>query len=216
MTTAAPTLALFGATGKTGRRVLDRALTQGSSVRALVRDPAKFSVTDEQLAVIQGDVLDAAAVEKTVAGADAVVSVFGHVKGSPATLQADGTKLIVDAMQRHGVKRIITLSGGGLRAEGKDQPKLPDRIIRGLLKLLSGHVLADAEAHLEVLQQSCLEWTVVRGPRLTEEPGTGSYGVSWVGAGSTTKISRDDLADFILTQIGDRQYLQELPFVSAR
>lgn len=210
------TLALFGGTGRTGRRVLERALAQGLTVRALVRDPAKVSIVDEHLTVIQGDVLDATSVDETVAGSDAVVSVFGHVKGSPATVQADGTKLIVDAMQRHGVKRIITLSGGGLRAEGKDQPKLPDRIIRGLLKMLSGWVLADAEAHLAVLKQSDLEWTVVRGPRLTEDSGTGSYGVGWVGGDSTTKISRDDLADFILTQVDDRQYIRELPFVSAR
>ncbi|MCC6270857.1 MAG: SDR family oxidoreductase [Microbacteriaceae bacterium] len=210
------TIALIGGTGKTGRRVLECALEQGLTVRALVRDPAKVSIVDDRLTVIQGDVLDASTVDETIAGSDAVVSVFGHVKGSPAMMQADGTKLIVDAMQRHGVKRIITLSGGGLRAEGQDQPKLPDRIIRGLLKLLSGWVLADAEAHLEVLQQSGLDWTVVRGPRLTEDPGTGSYRVGWIGGDSTTKISRDDLADFILTQIDDRQFLREMPFVSAR
>lgn len=210
------TIAIFGATGKTGRRVLERALAQGFSVRALVRDPAKVSTVDDRLTVIKGDVLDASSVDETVSGSDAVVSVFGHVKGSPDNLQADGTRLIVDAMQRHGVSRIITLSGGGLRAEGKDQPKLPDRIIRGLLKLLSGKVLADAEAHLEVLKHSGLEWTVVRGPRLTEEPGTGSFGVGWVGGDSTTKISRDDLADFLLTQIDDREYVREMPFVSAR
>ena len=210
------TIALFGATGRTGRRVLDQALAQGLSVRVLARDPAKIVVVDDRLTVIQGDVLDAQSVDHVVAGSNAVLSVFGHVKGSPDDLQADGTRLILDAMKRHGITRIVTLSGGGLRAEGKDQPKLPDRVIRGLLKLLSGQVLADAEAHLELLKQSSMEWTVVRGPRLTEEPGTGSYGVGWVGGDSTTKISRDDLAEFLVTQIDDRQYIHEMPFVSAR
>ncbi|WP_182353464.1 NAD(P)-dependent oxidoreductase [Flaviflexus huanghaiensis] len=210
------TIAVFGATGRTGRRVVERALSHGLAVRVLARDPAKIVLADDRLTVIEGDVLDASSVDKTVAGAEAVVSVIGHVKGSPATLQADGTTFIVNAMQRHGVSRIITLSGGGLRAEGKDKPKMADRMIRGLLKVLSGRVLADAEAHVDVLKRSGLEWTVVRGPRLTEEPGTGSYRVGWVGGDSTTKLSRDDLADFILTQIDDRQYVWDMPFVSGR
>jgi putative NADH-flavin reductase len=209
------TIALFGATGKTGRRVLDRALNHGLEVRALVRDPARVATTHEHLTLVTGDVLDAEAVERTIAGTEAVISVFGQVSGSASDLQTRGTQHIVDAMSAHGITRLITLSGGGLRAEGRDEPKLADRIIRGLLKLLSGTVLADAEGHLAVLEKSGLEWTVVRGPRLTEAPGKGTYRVGWVGIDSTTSISRDDLADFILTQLDDRSFVRELPFVSA-
>jgi putative NADH-flavin reductase len=209
------TLALFGATGKTGRRVLDRALASGISVRALVRDPARLGVTHDRLTVVAGDVLDAAAVDTTVDGADAVVSVFGQVKGSPKTLQADGTRNIVAAMRHHGVARIVSLSGGGLRAEDRDRPKAGDQVMRLLLKTLARDVLADAEAHLEVLRESGLDWTVVRGPRLLETPGTGTYRVGWVGVGTGMQISRDDLADFILAQVDDRTYVHELPFVTS-
>ncbi|MDO5534927.1 MAG: SDR family oxidoreductase, partial [Propionibacteriaceae bacterium] len=200
-------------TGKTGRRVLERALSQGHEVRALVRNPAKLEVAHERLSVVQGDVLDAEAVESTVAGAEAVLSLFGHVKGSPRGLQTEGTELIVAAMQRHGVKRLVTLSGGGLRAP-QDRPKLADRLIRLLLRLLSGHVLTDAEGHLEILQRSGLDWTVVRGPMLSEDPGKGRYRVGWVGVNASTRISRDDLADFILTQVDDDTFLRQMPFVS--
>lgn len=96
-------IALFGATGRTGHRVLTRALAAGCEVR----DPAKRVSASPAMTVIRGDVLDANAVERTVAGADVVLSLFGQVKGSPKTLQADGTQLIVDAMARQGVKRII-------------------------------------------------------------------------------------------------------------
>lgn len=209
------TVALFGATGKTGSRVLTRVLAAGYTVRALARDPAKVAVRDPALTVIRGDVLDPEAVGETVAGSDVVLSLFGQVKGSPPTLQTDGTAVIVDAMRRQGVHRIVTLSGGGLRAEGYDRPKLPDRVIRGLLRLLSGHVLKDAEGHLRVLQSSGLDWTVVRGPRLTDTPGTGTYRVGWVGVNGGIQISRDDLADFILTQVTDRTFVGQLPFVSA-
>ena len=117
-------------------------------------------------------------------------------------------------MTKAGITRLITLSGGGLRAEGKDQPKMADHIIGGLLKLISGHVLADAQGHLAVLKQSGLDWTVVRGPRLTEDPGKGTYQVGWVGETGKTKISRDDLADFILTQVTDTTFVREMPFVT--
>ena len=209
------TIALFAATGKTGRRVLDRALAAGHTVRALVRDPHALLTTSPRLTVVPGDVRDPASVAETVRGADVVLSLFGQVKGSPPTLQTDGTRVIVDAMREAGVRRIVTLSGGGLRDEEHDCPKTADRVIRFLLKTLSGPVLADAEGHLKVLQASGLDWTVVRGPRLTERPGVGSYRVGWVGVNASTQISRDDLADFILTQVDDRTFVGTMPFVSA-
>jgi putative NADH-flavin reductase len=207
------TIALFGATGKTGRRVLTRALEAGYDVRVLVRTPARLGTVDPRVTVIAGDVLDAAAVSVTVEASNVVLALFGQVKGSPRSLQTDGTRNIVAAMKRHGILRLITLSGGGLRAD-EDQPKLADHIIRLLLKALAGHVLADAEEHLKLLRSSGLDWTVVRGPMLTEASGRGTYRVGWVGINAGVRLSREDLADFILTQIEDRQFIRRLPFVS--
>jgi len=215
MTTPSPhTIALFGATGKTGRHVLAQALEAGHRVRALARQPESIATTHQHLTVVAGDVLDAAAVGETVRGADVVVSVFGQVKGSPHTLQTQGTQHIVDAMREEGIRRVISLSGGGLPAEQHDRPKTPDRIIRWLLKRLSPQVLADAEGHLAVLRVSGLDWTVARGPRLTDAPATGSYRVGWVGVNASTQIARADLAAFILTQLDDTSFVHELPFVS--
>ena len=208
------TIALFGGTGRTGRRVLQRALAAGFDVRLLARNPTAVSTTSDRLTVIAGDILDSGAVDETLAGSDAVISVFGHVKGSPPTLQTDGTRAIVNGMQRLGIRRIITLSGGGLH-DPHDRPKAADRVIRMLLRTLAGKVLADAAGHREVLRTTDLDWTVVRGPRLTEAAGVGSYRVGWVGVGTGTQISRDDLADFILTQMDDREFVHALPFVSA-
>ncbi len=209
------TVALFGATGKTGRRVLDRLLAGGFHVRALVRDPGKIDTSaGGRLTILTGSVLDRDAVDRTIAGSDVVLSLFGHVKDSPPTLQTDGTQLIVDAMKRHGVRRIVSLSGGGLSADGVDQPKAADHIIRFLLRVLSGKILADAEGHLRVLQESGLDWTVVRAPRLLDTPGVGHYRVGWVGVNGSTKISRDDFADFVVTQVHDRTFVGQMPFVS--
>ena len=209
------TIALFGATGKTGRHVLAQALAAGHTVRALARRPeALAEAAAARLTVIAGDVLDADAVRETVRGADVVVSVFGQVKGSPPTVQTDGTQNIVDAMAEQGIRRIISLSGGGLAAEQHDRPKTPDKIIKWLLQRIAPQVLADAEGHLLVLRASGLDFTVVRGPRLTDAPATGSYRVGWVGVNASTQIARADLAMFILTQLDDRQFIGELPFAS--
>ena len=206
------TIALFGATGRTGRHVLGQALAAGHTVRVLSRR-ADTIAADGRVTTIVGDVLDPAAVSRTVQGADAVISVFGQVKGSPPTLQTRGTELIVYAMHEHKLRRLISLSGGGLPAP-QDKPKTADRIIRLLLRRLSPQVLDDAISHLEVLRRSGLDWTVVRGPRLTDGPATGTYRVGWVGVNASTQIARADLARFILTQLEDDRFVHELPFVS--
>ncbi|AYA36332.1 SDR family oxidoreductase [Hymenobacter oligotrophus] len=207
------TLALFGASGKTGRQFLDLALAAGYRVKALVRNPAKLPLQHANLEVIAGDVLSAADVARTVAGADVVVSLFGHVKGSPEWLQTDGTRHIVQAMREHGVRKIISLSGGGLPYE-QDRPKLPDYLIRGIMKLAVPKVLNDAIRHAELLQASGLDWIIVRGPRLTDEPRRGQYRVGWVGVNASTKVGRADLAAFILQQVEDNAFVGKMPFVS--
>lgn len=207
------TIAVFGASGRTGRRVVQRALAGGATVRALVRTPEKFQLKSPQLTVIAGDVLDAAAVDQVVTGSDAVISVFGHAKNSPPDLQTEGTRNIVAAMTARGVTRIVSLSGGGLPAP-QDRPKLADKVIRFLLRRLSPQVLDDAIAHHGVLADSSVDWTIVRGPRLAEGSARGSYRVGWVGVNASTQIDRDDLADFILTQVTDTTFVRQLPFVS--
>ncbi|WP_035563006.1 NAD(P)-dependent oxidoreductase [Hymenobacter sp. IS2118] len=207
------TIALFGASGKTGQEVLAQALRQGIHVRALVRTPAKITTRDAGLEIIAGDVLNPADVARTVQGTDAVVSVFGQVKGSPKNVQTVGTRHIVAAMRAQGIRHIISLSGGGLPF-GPDQPKLADRLIRGIMKLVVPQVLTDAAGHAEVLQASGLDWKIVRGPRLTDQPYTGQYRVGWVGVNASTSIGRADLAEFILKQVKTDEFVRQMPFVS--
>lgn len=206
------TLALFGATGRTGRHVLAQALDAGWAVRALARRPDALEPR-AGLVVIAGDVLDPGAVAETIAGADAVVSVFGQVAGSPPTLQTDGTRAIATAMQERGIRRIVSLSGGGLPFE-QDRPKTADRVIRWLLRRISPHVLDDAAGHAAVLAASDLDWTIVRGPVLTDQPRRGRYRVGWVGVDASARIGRADLATEILAQIDARSHLRAMPFVS--
>ena len=206
-------VAIFGATGRTGRHLVRQALERGYEVVAFARDPGRLGFSHERVVVVGGDVLDAAAVDGAVDGCDAVISALGHARGAPKDVQTRGTQNIVRAMKEHGVRRIVSLTGAGVRAEG-DEPKLVDRVFAFLLRVLQKDVLEDAANHVDVVQGSRLEWVIVRGPRLTEGDKTGDYRVGLVGKNSGTRISRPDLAGFMLDQLASDAHLRSMPLVS--
>ena len=207
-------IALFGATGQTGQKFLEVAIHHGYEIKTLVRDRTKIKNSIPKLTVFEGDVLNQQDVNKVIEGTDIVVSLFGHVKGSPEWLQTDGTKNIISAMQKYSVERIISLSGGGLPFPEKDKPKFADHLIRTIMKIAVPKVLNDAIAHADVLKAGNKKWVIVRGPRLTNDERNSSYRVGWVGVNASTKISRSDLADFILRQVEDDSFNFQMPFVS--
>ena len=206
-------IALFGATGKTGTHILSQALQKGYQVRALVRDTAKLTVVHPHLTVVQGDALVAADVEKTIQGSDVIISALGHVKNSPAWIQTDATKNMVAAMKKYGVKKIISLSGAGVPFE-KDKPKFIDNLVRTIMQLTVPSILNDGIEHAKVLQNSGLDWIVVRGPMLKDGAKKGGYKVTFVDKKSGISINRADLAEFMLAQIDDNTYLKQMPVVS--
>ena len=205
---------IFGATGKTGHHLVAQALSAGHEVRAFARDASRLPVRHERLQIVEGDVLDATSVEQAVTNTDAVSSVLGHTKTSPKDVQTVGTENIVGAMKKNGVRRLVSLTGAGVKDE-KDSPKLVDRVFGLLLKLLQPAVLEDAERQAEVIKASGLDWVIVRAPRLKDGPRTGEYRVGYVGEDSGTTISRADVADFMLRQLIDDEYLRQQPMISS-
>ncbi len=206
-------LTVFGASGRTGRPLVEQALAAGHEVTAFVRDPAKLGMDHERLTVVEGDVKDREKVQEAVAGADAVLGALGHTKSSAKNVQAAGTENIVAAMEESGVRRLVSLTGAGV-GDPKDEPKLFDKAITTLLKLLQKDVLEDAENHARVIENSGLDWVIVRGPMLTEGEKKGEYRVGYIGKNSGSKISRADVADFMLRQVEDDTYLGQKPMVS--
>lgn len=207
-------LALLGGSGRTGKYIIEQALDAGHYVKALVRTPSKITIHHPRLTLLQGDATDSASIDQLVRDVDVVISVLGHADNRPSDMQTVAAQHLVAAMKQHGVKRIISLTGGGVR-DPNDQPRWIDHVFGLLLRLFSANVLADAENHARVLRQSGLEWILVRGPRLTEEPFTGRYRVGYVGVNSGTSVSRADLAHFILQQLTDSTYVGKSPMVSA-
>ena len=207
-------ITIFGASGRTGKLLVQAALDAGHSVTAFVRDPAKLTIQHPALRLVQGDTSDTAAVARAVTGAEAIMSGLGPVKGSPKDLLVTAQRHIVAAMQAAGVKRYVLLTGAGVR-DPQDQPKLIDKVFGFLLKLTAADVLKDSEDSVRLVEATELDWIVVRGPRLTEGPKTGRYRVGYVGQNSGTQISRADLADFMLEQaVGPSQWIRKLPMIS--
>ncbi len=96
-------LAIFGASGRTGLPLLEQALQQGHEVKTLVRNPSKLNITHDHLTVIQGDATDPTAVETTITGSEAVLTVLGHTKSSTPDIMTVATRNILAAMQHHHI-----------------------------------------------------------------------------------------------------------------
>lgn len=205
-------LVVFGATGRTGRLVVEQALRQGHEVAAVVRNAAKLGVNGERLNLVEANLEDTARIEGALAGADAVISALGSGQGTLTRF----ARIIVPAMQRAGVNRIVSLVGAGV-AEPGDPSSIGRTIMLSVMKLLAGEVLADAAAHAELLRRSGLEWTLVRPPRLTDGPATGAltHGPA-LALGPAHQISRADLAGFMIEVEEKRLYIRQSPMVAAR
>lgn len=206
-------LAIFGATGRTGKPLVEQALKAGHEVVALVRTPSKLIIQHPKLTVLQGDAMNPADVDKVVQGSDAVISVLGQSKDSPRDMQTVAITNIIAAMNKYGIKRLVSLTGAGVD-DPRDRPKFANHLIKLALKMMSGHVLKDAENHADAIRKSDLDWVIVRGPMLTDGPHTGNYRVGWVGVNTGARLSRANLADFILKQTTDTTYLRQAPMVS--
>lgn len=206
-------LAIFGATGRTGQHLLKQALAAGHQVTILVRDPSKVAVQDANLRVLAGNVQDAAAVEQAVSGAEAVISVLGPVHNKPTYEISAGTANIIAAMKNQNVRRLVVSAGAGVE-DPNDAPRLFHRFISLLVKLFSRYVYEDMKGVVAQVRAADLDWTIVRVPQLTDEPPTGRIRVGYVGKGVGSRISRADVADFMLRQIADKTYLHKAPAIS--
>ena len=201
-------IALFGATGGTGQQLLEQAIKAGHQVTALVRDPAKLDRKNSALTVIAGNVLQPADVDKVVSGADAVICSLGNTSNNPDMMVTQGTRNIIDAMQRLNVRRLLVVSSLGV-GDSKDQVPF---FFKVLMKTALRKTMEDKEAQEAAVRASRLDWTIVRPGGLTNDPPTGTYRV---GTDLTAgRITRADVADFILKELTRNEYIQQTPGIT--
>jgi putative NADH-flavin reductase len=217
-------LTIFGATGGTGTHLAEQALAAGHEVIAVVRDPARLTVTASppahdpqarhpqtqhpqaqhtQLRVIAADVMDPAAIVPAVTGADAVLTAIGPRGTGVTTVSHDSVRSIIAAMQKTGARRLLLVSGSIADDNGESfYLRFPIKPLarRTFLR----HVCADMRAAEAEVEASDLDWTIMRPPRLTAGPATGRYRTRLDGGlPHSLAVSRADLAACMLSAIGD-------------
>lgn len=204
---------IFGASGRTGKLLVGQGLDAGHEITAFVRDAAKLPFVHPSLRIFQGDVDDAGLVDQATSSQEAVVCVIGAARGGPKNILTIAAYHIINAMERHGVRRLVTLTGAGVR-DPNDLPQLRDRAITSLLRFTARDVLEDATRHTEAIRASDLDWVIVRAGILTDLPPSGLIRVGFVGKGTGPRISRADVAAFMLQQVTEDTYLHQAPMIS--
>ena len=201
-------IAIFGATGGTGKRLIRQALDRGYAVTAFVRDPAKLGIDDDNLQVAQGDFLDADAVAAALAGGiDAVVCAAGIYQREYRTDLSDGTRNIVDAMQKHGIRRLLVVSSIGA-GDSKGQGAW---WVRAYYKLMLKYVIWDKDRQEQLIRDSGLDWTIVRPPRLFDRDEINPDVVVWSGSQPQRKLgwgaTRPTLAKVVLDALAENRHV---------
>jgi putative NADH-flavin reductase len=197
-------LTVFGATGGTGSRLIELALSKGHQVTAVVRDPARLSVSSQPLLqVVTAEIMDPASILPAVTGADAVLTAAGPRGTGPTTVITDSVRSVTTAMREAGARRLLAVSGSIAADDGESL------YMRYLVKPVARrtflrYVSADMRRAEALIEATDLDWTIVRPPALTDGPATGMYRTA-VDANLPHgfRVSRADLATCMLALIAD-------------
>jgi putative NADH-flavin reductase len=197
-------LTIFGATGGTGLHLVPQALDAGHHVTAVVRDATRLPFRHANLDVRVADVLDPAAIEPAVKGADAVLSALGPRGRKAPPVCAPAVHSMLTAMRASGPRRIVAVSAAPVPDHDPGDGLLLRLTLRPLLRALLRDVYADHGRMEQELRDSGLDWTIIRPPQLLNRPFTGRYRTARnqnVRGGH--RISRGDLAHAMLRLLDD-------------
>jgi putative NADH-flavin reductase len=206
-------LAIVGATGPSGLALVRQALAAGHRVTALARDPARISLRAAGLVIVRGDATVAADADRLVAGQDAVLSLLGPSRSAPRGIVSTGTRHILEAMQRRGVRRLVCVSVAGIPMP-QDQRGPFAIVLDRVIRLLLPSVYQDRAQQIRLLQESDRDWVAIRASRLTDGPRTDRYRLGYPRLGPHLSISREDLAACLLAQVSDDTWLRQAPIIS--
>lgn len=205
-------LLIVGSTGGTGRELVRQALEQGHWVTAFARTPSKLGISHHNLRIAQGDVTNYGSVETAVAGQDAILCALGTKVIRKSTIQSGGTRNIVQAMQKTGVKRLVVETSLDV---GDSRGQLGFLFAHVIRATLLRNIFEDKELQERIVRESGLDWIIVRPAMLTDGPRTGNYRAGFSSSDKIArKISRADVADFMLKQATSNEFLRQTPGLS--
>jgi putative NADH-flavin reductase len=185
-------IAVFGATGRTGRHALEQGIRRGHQITAFTRRPATLEGVQGLHAVVQGDGRNLPHVREAVRGQDCIIAILSSMGLGPSTVVSEVTKNIIAAMQETGVRRLICVSSHSLVAT---RPWLVVKLVQWVFR----NPYADLAAMDQAIRISPLDWTIVRATQLTDGPATGQVRcVQGEFDAGPYRISRADLATVLL------------------
>ena len=199
---------VFGATGKTGDHCWRKAVAASYYVTVFGRS-VEGRYAHENINKVKGDVLDAQAVYQAMAGQEAVLVCLGPVGLKDRVTLSQGAANIRNAMLEHGVKRLVFVSAAGVGDSWARIPWYSKILFRTILR----NILAEHTREEEIFADERLDWTAVRAAVLTEKPGTGRVLAS--NTSITKTIPREDLAGFLVDQLGTNDHLKQAICVTA-
>ena len=205
-------IAVIGATGRTGRPLVEELLRRGHILTVLVRDPARLGGLAEQVDVVTGDSRTRSDLDRLLAGTEAVISALGPT-AKEADLHTETARALVEAMHTAGVRRFLGVSGAGIDVPG-DQKSRSAKAISKAIQTFGGKVVADKPAEYAVFAASDLDWTLARPPRLIDGEATSRVEHHAHQSTRSTKITRADLACFLADVVEQDLYPRQAPFVA--
>jgi putative NADH-flavin reductase len=200
---------IFGATGGTGRELVRQALEGGHDATAFVRRQTINLPMDQRLHFAIGSFEDRETLDRALQGQDVVISALGSDQKGPTTVCTDAMRAILAAMQRQGVRRLLAVSAHGA-AESRDTSLYTLAVWAKV-----GKKIRDMEGMEELIRVSDTDWTIARPPHLINGRHTTKYRVGLdVKIRLTSKISRADLASFLLSAAADGTFIHATPRVA--
>ena len=206
-------ITVIGATRGIGLCLVNHALEEGHEVTVLARKPDSLERSHDRLTVVKGDILDAAAVKQALEGQDAVCTTIGiNPTRKPVLVFSEGIRIVIAGMQATGVRQLACVTGIGAGDSKNHGGFFYDKIINPLLLKT---IYADKYREEAVVKASDLDWVIVRPGFLTNGPLTGQYRAITELKGVTAgKISRNDVAHFVLRELAEKRYVQHTPLLT--
>lgn len=206
-------IVIFGAGGRTGNHLVRLAIALGHDVTAFVRKPNKLPLSHERMRVVVGDANDEFQVGRGIQGADAVISTIAPMQTAAEENHTQMLRIIMDAMERHQVRRIVALSDSIVL----DQSGLAGVVSTGMRRILltptHARWLRISEQYCACMRSSALDWTLVCTHQLTDEPFNGRYSVETRHKKTNVRVSRANVADFLLRIALNGSHIREIPII---
>lgn len=202
---------VFGASGNVGKKIVAELIEHGHEVTGFVYGGIPAFVESNRLRIVQGNVKKFADVQRALKGQDVVISCLGSWGTKSKDILSMGMKSIIPAMESEGIKRIISLTGAAAKASS-DKPNLLAKISRLSLIPVGYKILKDGEEHIRLLEQSNLDWTVLRSPVMKEECERG-YELSDMPPAPWAIINRNDVAKAMVDLLETDNWMKASPII---